>query len=78
MQKLVRKKMREYEKHGFSEHFKELKKKVKERVKLEGEKALNKVFENATGKGTNGSENQLERQTWGRPELHFQPFHPSR
>ena len=52
LQKLVRKKNREYEKHGFSKHFKELKKKVKERIKVEGEKALNKVFDNATGKGT--------------------------
>ena len=51
LQKLVRKKKREYEKHGFSKLFKELKKKVKKRIKTEGEKALNKIFENATEKG---------------------------
>ena len=51
LQKLVRKKKREYEKHGFSKHFKEFKKKVKKRIKTEGEKALNKIFENATEKG---------------------------
>ena len=51
LQKLVRKKKREFEKHGYSTNFKELKKKVKERIKLEGEKALNKVLENATEKG---------------------------
>ena len=51
LQKLTRKKKREFEKHGFSKHFKELKKKVKERIKVEGEKALNKVLENATEKG---------------------------
>ena len=33
-------------------NLKELKKKVKERIKLEGEKALNKIFENASEKGT--------------------------
>ena len=60
LQKLVRKKMREYEKHGFSEHFKELKKKVKERVKLEGEKALNKVFKMQQERALNGSENQID------------------
>ena len=48
LQKLVRIKKREFEKHGFSKRFKVLKKKVKDRIKLEGEKALQKVLESAT------------------------------
>ena len=51
LQKLVRIKKREFEKHGFSKRFKALKKKVKDRIKLEGEKALQKVLENATENG---------------------------
>ena len=52
LQKLTRAKNREYNKHGFSKNFHELKKKVTERIKVEGEKALEKVFENSKGKGT--------------------------
>ena len=52
LQKLTRAKKREYNKHGFSKRFHELKKKMKERMKIEGEKALDKVFENSKGKGT--------------------------
>ena len=52
LQKLTRQKKREFTKHGNSSHFKYLKKKVKERIKIEGEKALEKQFENAKGKGT--------------------------
>ena len=52
LQKLTRQKMREYTKHGNSSRFKQLKKKIKERVKTEGKKAIEKQFENAKGKGT--------------------------
>ena len=38
LQKLTRQKKREYTKHGNSSHFKHLKKRVKERIKIEGEK----------------------------------------
>ena len=51
LQKLVRQKKREFEKHGFSKKFKGLKKKVKDRIILEGKKALEKVLENATDNG---------------------------
>ena len=51
LQKLSREKNREYTKHGSSLRFKALKKQMKERIKLEGEKALEKQIENANGKG---------------------------
>ena len=51
LQKLCCQKQREYSKHGCSEKFKELKKKTKERVKLEGEKSIQRMLENAKGKG---------------------------
>ena len=47
LQKLGRMKLREYSKHGFSSRFKDLKRKMKERVKFEGKKALDKLLEDA-------------------------------
>ena len=52
LQRLTRSKKREYSKHGSAKKFHELKKKVNDRIKVEGEKALEKVFENSKGKGT--------------------------
>ena len=52
LQKIGRQKLREYTKNGNSNRFKALKKKQKARVKLEGQKALDKIFENAEEKGT--------------------------
>ena len=51
LQKLGRQKLREYSKHGCSKKFKEIKKKMKARVKLEGEKSIERMLENAEGKG---------------------------
>ena len=51
LQKLVRQKKREYEKHGCSKRFKDLKKKVKDRIKKEAEKAIDKLLETAEEKG---------------------------
>jgi hypothetical protein len=51
LQKLTRLKQREYTKHGWSAKYKDLKKKVKHRVKKEGEKAISNMLENAKGKG---------------------------
>ena len=51
LQGLVRQKKREYEKHGCSKRFKEIKKKVKDRVKKEAETAVDKMLENAEGQG---------------------------
>ena len=51
LQKLKRLKQKEYTKHGCSTKYKMLKKKVKYRVKKEGNKAISKMLENATGKG---------------------------
>ena len=51
LQKLARKNRREYTKHGNSAKFKALKKQMKERIKVEEEKALEKQLENANGKG---------------------------
>ena len=51
LQKLSREKNREYTKHGNSPRFKALKKQMKERIKIEGEKALEKQRENANGQG---------------------------
>ena len=51
VQKLARKKWREYNKNGFSEKFHHLKKQQKERLALEGEKELNKIIEKANEKG---------------------------
>ena len=52
LQKLGRQKLREYTNHGNSERFKALKKKQKLRIKLEGQKSLDKLFEKAGEKGT--------------------------
>ena len=52
LQKLTRLKQREYTKHGCSAKYKDLKKKVKHRVKKEGEKAISNMLENAKGKGS--------------------------
>ena len=52
LQKLGRQKLREYTNHGNSNRFKALKKLQKSRIKLEGQKALDKLFENAGEKGT--------------------------
>ena len=43
LQKLVRQKKREYEKHGCSKRFKELKRKVKDKIKKEAENAIDKL-----------------------------------
>ena len=52
LQKLSRLTQREYTKHGNSNCFKSLKKKMKARIKLENNKALKKVFEQAGEKGS--------------------------
>ena len=52
LQKIGRQKLREYTNHGSSNCFKALKKKQKTRIKLEGQKSLDKLFENAGYKGT--------------------------
>ena len=51
LQKLTRLKQIEYPKQGCSAKYKDLKKKVKHRVKKEGEKAISNMLENAKGKG---------------------------
>ena len=52
LQKIGRQKLREHTKNGNSQRFKALKKKQKSRIKLEGQKSLDKLFENAGHKGT--------------------------
>ena len=52
LQKIGRQKLREFTKHGYSNRFKALKKKQKARIKLEGKKSLDKLFENAGVNGT--------------------------
>jgi hypothetical protein len=51
LQKLTRQKKREYNRHGNSRKFKELKKKLDQRIKLEGKKALDKILDNGNSKG---------------------------
>ena len=51
LQKLGRQKQREYSKHGCSNKFKAIKKKMKARIRLEGEKSIDKMLENAERKG---------------------------
>jgi hypothetical protein len=51
LQKLGRQKKREYSKNGNSRRFKEVKKKMNQRIKLEGKKALEKILENGNNKG---------------------------
>ena len=51
LQTISRQKQREYNKHGNSIRFKELKKKQKERIKAEAVKQLNKQIKKAGGKG---------------------------
>ena len=52
LQKLSRQKKWEYTKHGNSNKYKQLKKKLDERVKVEGKKALDKQIEKAKEKGS--------------------------
>ena len=51
LQKLARSKKREYTKHGCSKKYKDLKKKMKNRIKLEGEKSIERLLENAKFNG---------------------------
>ena len=51
LQKLSRQRLREFSKHGNSERFKEIKKKQAARIKLEGQKQLEKQLENSEEKG---------------------------
>ena len=51
LQTISRQKHREYDKHGNSMKFKELKKKQKEIIKVEVTKQLNKQIKKAGGKG---------------------------
>ena len=52
MQKLSRQKLREYTRHGISAHYKELKRKQKERRRLKGQNKLDKAIEDAVNKGS--------------------------
>ena len=52
LQTQARQKQREYLKNGNSNKFKQLKKKMKERIKVEASKALEKQIEKAKEKGT--------------------------
>ena len=54
LQKLSRRKLREFSKHGFSQCFKELKKKMKDRIRFEGNKALDKLLDDAGQKVMSG------------------------
>ena len=47
LQKLGRSKLREFSKHGFSQRFKDLKKKMKDRIIFEGKKSLDKLLDDA-------------------------------
>ena len=51
LQKLARQKKREYTKNGCSKKYKELKKKMKKRVKMEGEKSIERLLKNAKFSG---------------------------
>ena len=52
LQKLARQKLRKYTRHGNSAHFKDLKRKQKERRRVEGQKKLDKAIEEAVNKGS--------------------------
>ena len=52
LQSLARQKKREYERHGYSKKFKDIKKKMKLRIKKEAEKSINKLLENAEAHGS--------------------------
>ena len=53
LQELARQRLGEYNKHGNSQRFKELKRKQKERMKIEAIKQLDKQLDKAKGKGMN-------------------------
>ena len=53
LQELARQRLREYNKHGNSQRFKELKRKQKERMKIEAIKQMDKQLNKAKGKGMN-------------------------
>ena len=51
LQKLARRKKREYTKKGCSKKYKDLKKNMKKRIKIEGEKSIERLLENAKFRG---------------------------
>ena len=51
LQKFAKQEKREYSRNGNSRRFKEVKKKMNQRIKLEGKKALEKILENGNNKG---------------------------
>ena len=51
LQNLVRQKKREFEKHGYFLKYKDLKKKIKVRIKKEAEKSIDRLLDNAEAQG---------------------------